>query len=225
MSASISTKITAVLLLFSLTCSLTAADKKKKEELKNIPLYQGVTIGFDLGKPVQGLLSASNGIAIKADVNLKNAYFPTIEIGQFNYDKTAESGLNCISSGPYFKIGLNKALSYNGNKAENMFYVGGHYGLSVFKYSLSNLVWHDTYWVNSITSFTNQKAVGGWIELVAGVRVKVWGPISLGWSGQYKSMLHLSKGSSSTPAYIPGYGEYQKPMTGINFHLYYRLPF
>jgi hypothetical protein len=223
MSASISIRTAFIALLLSMAFSLAAADKKK-EEAKKIPLYQGVTIGIDLGKPVVGLFSPTKGIAVKADVNLKNSYFPTIEIGHLSYDKTAESGLNCLSSGPYFKIGVNKALSYKGDKAENMFFVGAHYGFSAFSYSLHDLVWHDTYWTNTTTSINNQKAAGGWIELEAGVRVQVWGPLSLGWSGQYKSMLHLSEGSSSTPAYIPGYGEYLKPITGLTFHLYYRLP-
>lgn len=204
---------------------ISAADKKKDPE-NVIPLYQGITLGVELLNPVGGLFSSTNGYSAKVDVNLRNNYFPTLEIGYSNFDKTAENGIRCLSNGPWLKIGVNKAFSYLGDKAENMVFAGAHYGISGFTYTLENLSWADNYWGDfAQPSYINQPGFVGWIELTVGVRVNVFGPFSLGWTGQYRSTLHVSGGTFSNPAYIPGYGENLKPMAGLALHLYYRLPF
>jgi len=222
-SSSFKYGVLATLLFLSL--SVKAADKKKVPVVV-IPTYQGINIGVELGKPLLGLLSNDKGYSVKADVNLKNTWFPTFEMGYESYDKTAESGTQCLASGTYFKLGINKSLVYLGDKAQNMFYAGAHYGFSAFSYTLNNLSWYDNYWGNNtLTNLTNQPGIVGWVELTVGVRVDVWGPFSLGWSGQYKSTLHVSGGATSDPAYIPGYGENLKPMAGLALHVYYKLPF
>lgn len=218
-------KILLLGLLLPMVLSASAADKKKKATI-DIPLYQGIQIGIDVLSPAKLLLSDSYGASVKADINLKNKYFPTLEVGYANYDKTSDAGIHFTSSGQYIKFGVNKALSSNGDRAENMFFAGAHYGFSAFSYNLDNLIYNQNYWGNSdVTSFRNEKAAVGWIELVTGVRVNVAGPISLGWTAQYKSTLHVSKGDNSIPAYIPGYGHNVKPNVTMAFHLYYRLPF
>lgn len=205
--------------------SLSAADKKK-DVVVEVPTYQGINLGIELGKPLLGLVSDNKGYSVKADVNLKNTWFPTLEVGYGSYDKTAESGMRCLASGTYLKIGANKALTYLGDKAENLFYAGAHYGFSSFRYTLDNLSWYDNYWgPNALTTISNQRGIVGWLELTVGVRVQVYGPFALGWSGQYKSTLHVAGGATSDPAYIPGYGENLKPMAGLALHLYYKLPF
>lgn len=205
---------------------LLQAVDKKKEPVPEIPTYQGIHLGLEFGKPLLGLFSTDKGYSMKADVNLKNTWFPTLEVGYGSFDRTAESGMRCLASGTYFKLGVNKSLSYLGAKAENMFYAGAHYGLSSFNYTLNNLDWYDNYWgANALTNLVDQPGLVGWLELTVGVRVNVWGPFSLGWSGQYKSTLHVSGGDTSDPAYIPGYGANLKPMAGLALHLYYELPF
>lgn len=218
-------KLFLVCLMLPTFFSVSAADDKKKKKDVDIPLYQGVQIGLDFISPARSLFSDSYGASVKADVNLRNAYFPTIEVGYAKLDKTSEGGIHFTSNGQYLKLGVNKSLSYNGAKAENMFFAGAHYGFTAFSYDLDNLTYTQNYWGNDLTSLHNQKANAGWIELIAGVRVQLLGPLSLGWTFQYKSTLHVSNGANSIPAYIPGYGENVKPNTGIAFHIYYKLPF
>jgi len=223
MSSSIYKAISLTCLLIFTLYSSAADDKKEPKPF--VPLYQGVHIGFELSEPVQYFLSDSWGYSLKADVNFKNKYFPTLEAGFTNLDKTAESGIHFMSSGTYVKAGLNIPLSVNGPKAENIFYAGLHYGFSAFSYDLENLTFSGGYWDNNILSFTNEKAAAGWIELDAGVRVQIAGPFSLGWAIQYKSVIHTKNGDHSIPPYIPGYGMNTKPGVGVNVHLYYKLPF
>ena len=220
-----SSKYGVLAAMLFLCLSIHAVDKKK-EPVVVIPTYQGINLGVELGKPLLGLLSADKGYSVKADVNLKNTWFPTVEVGYSSFDRTAESGMQCLAAGPYFKLGLNKSLVYLGDKAQNMFYAGAHYGFSSFTYTLHNLTFYDNYWGdNTLTDLVNQRGIVGWLELTVGVRVTVWGPLALGWSGQYKSTLHVSGGATSDPAFIPGYGENLKPMAGLALHLYYKLPF
>jgi|WetSurMetagenome_2_1015567.scaffolds.fasta_scaffold375602_2 hypothetical protein len=223
-------KILSLCFLLPITFAVSAENVKdvkstKKTEVINIPLYQGVQIGLDFISPLKYFISDTYGASVKADVNLKNKYLPTVEIGFVNFDKTSDAGIHFTSSGEYFKLGINKILSYNGSKAENSFFAGAHYGFSAFTYNLDNLSYYQNYWGNDVTSFSNEKAIVGWIELVAGVRVQVLGPVSLGWTFQYKSTLHVSDGANSIPAYIPGYGQNVKPNAAIAIYLYYKLPF
>lgn len=224
MSSSIYKSITVICLLTTTLAGWAADDKKDKKPF--IPLYQGVNIGVELSQPARMFLSDSWGYSLKADVNLKNKYFPTLEAGLSDFDKSSESGIQFASRGAYFKIGVNTPLSVNGLKAENMFYVGLHYAISSFNYDLKNLTFREGYWGEYINnSFENEKATAGWLEGAVGVRVQVSGPISLGWGVQYKSTIHIKNGDHSIPPYIPGYGLNTKPGIGINAHLYYKLPF
>lgn len=201
-----------------------ADDKKDKKPF--VPLYQGVNIGIELSQPAGLLLSGNGGYSLKADVNLKNKYFPTLEAGLSDFDKSSETGIQFASRGAYFKIGINTPLSVSGLKAENIFYVGLHYAFSAFNYDLKNLTFPGGYWGEyNNNSFENEKATAGWLEGVVGVRVQVFGPISLGWGVQYKSTIHIKNGDHSIPPYIPGYGLNTKPGIGLNAHLYYKLPF
>lgn len=211
-------------LLFA-SSTLWAADKKKVAP-KNIPLYQGTQLGIELLQPFYSLISKQSGLSAKMDVNLRNTYFPTLEIGTANMDRTSEIGMQAASKGIYAKIGLNKSLAFLGDKAENLFFAGAHYGFSSYTYDLTSPAWNDSYWgSNPTNSFLNQSGNAGWFELNVGVRVHVSGPFSLGWTCQYKSTLHLSNNEHGQPALIPGYGEYLKPQLGIAAHLYYQLPF
>ena len=211
--------------LFLLTSSLGAANKKIVKPTK-IPLYQGVTVGVEVLQPALGLLSKQSGLSGKIDLNLRNNYFPTLEIGHAVLDRTAENGTQGLANGTYFKLGVNKALTSFGTHAENQFFAGAHYGLSSFQYQVKQLNWADSYWNSSLPSnMPNQWGLAGWFELVVGVRVDIGGPFSMGWTGQYKTPLHVSKGDMGFPPLIPGYGENLKPQTGFAVHFYYRLPF
>ena len=217
-------KILAFSFLVMAVSPAAAKDDKKKEK-PDYPLYQGIQIGIGISEPAKALFSDSWGASVKADINLKNKYLPTIETGIAIYDKTSDLGTRFTSTGQYFKVGVNLPISFHGDKAEDILFAGLHYGMSAFSYKLEGLTYAGNYWGDSQTSVLDENAFAGWVGVDAGVRVKVAGPISLGWSFQYKSILHIKTGDNSNPPYIPGYGSYVKPNAGIVAHLYYRLPF
>jgi len=218
----------ASLLLVSLlvvALPISAADKNPKTSVK-VPLYQGITLGVELGGPVSRLVSNNWSTSANIDINLSNKYFPTFEVGRDVIHKTGETGVQFSSTGSYLKGGINIPIVSHGAHAQDLFYIGIHYGYSSFDYSLTNLSYSGGYWGQPTTlSLTNEHATAGWADIVAGVRVKIWGPFSMGWSIHYLTLLHLSNGEHSVPQYIPGYGQQVKPYSIIDAHLYYRLPF
>jgi len=214
-------KLTLLAALICLTGPLYAKKKAPKAE---VPFYRGINLGVEFGGSAMSLFSDSWSASAKLDLNIKNAYLPTLEIGQARLDKVGATGINYTASGPFFKLGLNLPISSHGPKAEDLFYVGLHYGFSPFTYQLSQLTYSGGYWGQpSQTTINDQHGFAGWADAVAGVRVNILGPLSLGWSLHYRSLIHVSDGSQSTPAYIPGYGQNVKPNAAINTHLYFRF--
>jgi hypothetical protein len=218
-------KFLCLTFLLSLAVSASAI-MKKKEKVKYVPLYQGVQIGLNLS-PLQALYSDNWSASIKADVNLRNKYLPTLEAGITNFNKTNDAGIHFTSLGKWITAGVNLPISISGKRAEDLFFVGAHYGFSAFSYNLKNLSYISNYWgtTSPVTSLTNEKAMAGWLEVVAGVRIQISGPVSLGWTVQYKTTMHVSNGKNSVPGYIPGYGLNVDPRPSLALHVYYRLPF
>lgn len=201
---------------------LSAVDKPKAGP---VALFQGMNVGVEFGGGVKRLISDNWSTSANLDLNIKNKLLPTVEIGRAHLEQTGETGIGFSTTGTFFKIGFNKPLVYSVS-GRDVFYAGLHYGFSSFNYDLTNLSFSGGYWGEpNRTSIVGESANAGWLDAVAGVRVQVLGPISLGWSIHYRSVLHVSNGNNSVPQYIPGYGQHVKPYAGIDAHLYYRLPF
>lgn len=212
-----------LLLCLLIFTSTTASSIEKQKTPKKTYPFKGINIGLELGKPALSLFTKNSGLSGKMDINLGNKYFPTVEMGRVVLDKTSADGNFCNSRGLYWKVGVNQALAVLGKKAENMFYAGAHLGFSAFTYDLRGSNPFDTYWGSNTLSVDHLKGNATWLDLTVGVRVAIKGPISLGWSGHYRSTLLQSKNDFGHPILIPGYGENLKPQTGLSFHLYYRL--
>lgn len=221
MSCSICNRwLAAGLLLIALP--LFAKDRPK---VKPVAFYQGMNVGVELGGGLSYLFSDNWSTSANLDLNIKNQLLPTIEVGRAHLEQTGETGIGYSTTGNFIKAGFNKPLVYN-NNGRDVFYVGLHYGYSSFDYNLTNLKFSGGYWGQpAVSSLLNEHASAGWLDAVAGVRVQVLGPVSLGWSIHYRSVLNVSNGKHSVPQYIPGYGQNVNPYAGIDAHLYYRLPF
>ncbi len=201
---------------------LFAKDKPKAEP---VAFYQGMNLGVEFGGGLKHVFSDNWSTSANLDLNIKNKLLPTLEVGRAHLQQTGETGIGYSATGSFIKAGFNKPLIYS-KDARDLFYVGLHYGFSSFDYDLTNLTFSGGYWGQpAASSILGERAHAGWLDAVAGVRVQVLGPISMGWSIHYRSVLHVSNGVNSVPQYIPGYGQNVKPYAGIDAHLYYRLPF
>lgn len=189
------------------------------------PLFQALSIGLNIWDPVMRIFGQHYGLAEAwVEMSLHNRYKPIIEVG-LGTAKYTPAGMNYTYRSPlsvYFRLGANYNFLFNSNPDYSIF-AGARYGISPFSYSVDNVTLTDGYWGTTSTfDIPAQHATVGWFEIVGGVRVKLWGPISAGWTVRYKSILHRSKDRYGQPWYVPGFGE-PGAISG-SFSVIYTLP-
>lgn len=212
------------LLIFS-AISLTALAQTRPKAAKDSVLYHGTQLGISLVEPVKSFFSATWGSSVQLDVNLLNRFFPLIELGYAQAKLTNPEQTRFDTKAIYYKVGINLPLATEGPNAENQFFVGARLGYCSFDYSIGGCIFGDTYWNGGYAKdFPDEHAGAVWGELLAGLRIQLFGPVSLGWSGRMKTTLKVWNGAHSVPPYIPGYGLNQKPNYDLLLHLYCRLP-
>jgi len=190
------------------------------------PLFTSASVGIDIWNPIMRAFKQHYGLidfSIKA--NLHNRYQPVFETG-LGLAKNTPADNNFTYRSPlstYFRIGCDYNFLYN-STPDYQFTLGLRYGISPFSYSITDITINSDYWgETSRPEIPSQKATAGWWELAIGLRVKLFGPISAGWTFRYHQILHESKAPHGRPWYIPGYGSRQGAITG-SFTIYYTLP-
>lgn len=181
------------------------------------PLFHALSVGVNVWDPVMRAFGQKYGIADAwVELSLHNRYKPIVEVGLGTANSTP-SGQNYTYRSPmsvYFRIGANYNFLFNSNPDYSVF-VGLRYGLTHFTYSIDNVTLDSPYWDETAHfNVPSQGSTVGWGEVVAGLRVKIWGPISAGWTVKYQSILHESKAHYGKPWYIPGFGSRNSPVSG-----------
>lgn len=191
------------------------------------PLMDAVTVGVNIWDPAMRLFGQKYGLGdVWAELSLHNRYKPVFEAGIGMIDDTPSGNNYTFKSGaaPYFKIGMNYNFLYN-STPDYQVYAGIRYGFTSFKWKVENVTVTDQYWdeVSHITIDPGKRSSAGYFELVAGIKVKIGGPWSLGWALRYHSILHESDTPFGKSMYIPGYGKRNGAITG-SFSIMYTLP-
>lgn len=200
-----------------------------QEEWKATPLYQGSYIGMDilgLGSKILG--GDYTSTEISAEVNLKNRYFPVIEIGYGSIETTnEETDIYFKTSAPYFRVGMNYNIFYKKPYLPGHFIAGVRYGFSSFSYDVAAPDMTDPVWGQpSIpVSFQGVKSNASWLELVIGLRTNVFKNFYMGFSARYRSRISVKKTENSEPHYIPGFGKNKGTSIGLTYNIIYKLPF
>lgn len=191
------------------------------------PLLYAISAGVNLWDPLMRAFGQKYGIAdVFAEMSFHNRYRAVFEAGLGQAHDTP-SGMNYTYKSPlsvYFRIGGDYNFLYNSNPDYSVS-VGLRYGFSPFSYSISNVTVNSPYWDESATfDIPSQRATAGWFEVGFGLRVKLWGPISAGWTFKYRSILHESKATYGKPWYIPGFGSRSSAISG-SISVIYTIPF
>lgn len=200
-----------------------------KEEWKAMPLYQGSYVGFDifgLGSKLMGSDYFSSEIS--AEINLKNRYFPVVEIGYGQIDTTQEENdIHYKTAAPYFRIGGSYNVFYQKPYLPGQFLVGLRYGFSSFSYDVSAPSMTDPTWGAPTLPFSYEgvKSNASWLEIVIGLKANIYKSIYMGLSLRYRSLMNAKAAKNSEPYYIPGYGKNKGTNIGITYSVVYNLPF
>ena len=190
------------------------------------PLVHQAIVGVNVWDGLMRALGQKFGLGdVWGEASLHNRYFPflAIGVGDINdtpYDKNYTFR---VRTAPYFKLGCSYNFFYN-SSPDYRLQMGLRYGFSAYKWSVLDVKVDEGYWDEPSTySLTDLSHTAGWLEITLGIKVKIAGPVSAGWTLVYHSVIHDSRSPYGKPMYIPGYGKRNGAFTG-NFSIIYTIP-
>ena len=215
-STSILRNIVFSLLLLTVTPDVSAQKPRNKTQEKiyansvddSIPFFRGFQVKADMVGLVQKMVSDYGQYEAGVRVNLRDKYFPVIELGLGKADHTdIITQTSYDTSAPYGKIGMDFNIMKNKHDIYRVL-IGLRYAYTSFKFNVEHADLTDPVW-GGTTPFVGHdiKANCHWAELLAGVDAKIWGSLHLGWSVRYKRRLKYDNGDLGNVWYVPGFGK------------------
>lgn len=189
-----------------------------------LPLFRGVALSVDAVGPAQLFLGDYGQYEAALRVNLKDKYFPIIEVGIGKADAHDDAtNLQYKTNAPYARAGVDFNLLKN-KYDDYRLYGGFRVAYTSYKFDFSSPEVSDPTWGGTV-EFSGQdiKASYLWGEAVLGVDAKIWGPVRLGWSVRYKRRLHHDDGTAGNTWYVPGYGKQGNMRLGGTFNIIFEL--
>lgn len=208
---------------FALLALSAGAQQPKRvvpEKVDTVATFRGAAVSIDLVGLGQLSLSDYGQLEGALRINIKDKYFPVVElgIGRSNADEVTTK-LVYKTIAPYGKAGIDFNMMKNKHDDYRL-YLGFRYAFTVFKYDIKHPGIIDPVW-GDVLHFGAQGVKGNyhWIEGVAGIDAKIWGPVRLGWSVRYKRRLFHSSGEIGEPWYVPGFGREGSSKIGATFNV------
>ncbi len=232
MSIIMFTKRLIYCILFSIFLFPTAICAEKKEKVpkqKNDSIFRGFSAHMDIGSPLISYLvdHSIKTLEGSVDINLLHRFFPIVEVGYGQADKTMDNGAHYFGSAPFARVGINvNLLNQRSDKdktkgVRNYAFLGLRYGMSFMNYTIDNVRITDDYWnTEEIISYHKDFAYAGWCEVVGGIRVDLVKGFTMGWSVRYKALFH-PKANQNEMWYVPGYGKSGGSVFDFNYTIGY----
>ena len=191
----------------------------------------GVRVGVDLYKLTRALYDKNyKGIEFVGDYRLTKKYFLAAELGNEN-KTTDDDRVNFTTKGSYLKVGFDYNAYQNWLNMENIISRGLRYGFSTFNQQLnsyriynSNPYFGETPIIPSGKKFNGLSA--SWIEVVAGVKAKVFDNVFMGFSLRLNRLVSNKEPENFSNLYIPGFNRtYDGDFgVGVNYTVTYFVP-
>lgn len=199
---------------------LQAQEKVVVLEQDTIPLLRGFQVSFDIFGAAQKALSSYGQYEGALRVNLRDKWFPIVEIGYGIADTHDEvTEISYKTQAPYFRAGIDFNVLKN-KHADNRVFVGARYAFTSYKIDVERRDLPDPIWNwDSGFSVTGAACNYHWMELVFGIDAKVFGPLHLGWSVRYKRRLFHNEDEIGRSWYVPGFGIYNDSRLGGTFNV------
>lgn len=204
------------------TFGQSSKDTVVVDTIRNKYMPTGVRGGFDvlaLGK--SRFQDNFNGWEFAGDIDF-NRYYLVLEYGSWGRTLNSDSAAYA-NDGNYWRAGIDVNFLTR-DPDRNMFFLGARYGRSVFTESMS-VMRFDPVWGLLADNFYHSGVTASWLELTAGLRVKVLKIFWLGYTGRFKFGLSSQGTTEMLPHDVPGFGRTDKDTTwGFNYYLMIRLP-
>lgn len=206
-------------ILFPQHAQARQKDKVTVEE-DTVAFFRGLSVSADVVGLAQLTFGDYGQYEGALRVNIKDKYFPIVEIGYGKADTEDVATKNIYKSkAPYLRGGIDFNMMRNKHDI-NRIYVGMRYAYSSFTFDvehpdLTDPVWGDKaqYGAKDVDAWQH------WAELVAGIDAKIFGPFRLGWSVRYKRRIARKENDFGAPWYVPGYGKGGNSRLGGTFNI------
>jgi hypothetical protein len=183
----------------------------------------GLIVGVDIFKIARSFYDSDyKGIAFVGDYRLTKKYYIYGEVG--SEDVTSDDPLlNTTTKGAYLKVGFNYNAYTNWLDMENLITVGARYGFSTFNEQLNTYsIYNPHPYFDPSTDIASGKSYDGltasWLEVSAGINVKVFNNIYVGFALQLKTLITNSEPNNFESLYIPGFNRTYDGNFGAGFN-------
>ena len=191
----------------------------------------GVRVGIDLYKLTRALYDKDyKGIELVGDYRLTKKYFLAAELGNEN-KTTDDDRVNFTTKGSYIKAGFDYNAYENWLDMENIISIGMRYGFSTFNQQLNSYkIYNANPYFGEAPVIPSGKKFDGlsasWIEVVAGVKAKVFDNVFVGFSLRLNRLITNKEPENFSNLYIPGFNRtYDGSFgVGLNYTVTYFVP-
>ena len=197
-----------------------------EEEPDTTPIWQGMNVKLDLGNTIYTLATTRakrQQYEIALNCNLKNKFYPTLELG-YGLSQDIAGGGNYDGQGGFMKLGVDLNPLRKGRNKYYALLAGIRIGLGLQQFSLTDVTLNDGYWEPGgvVMDFTSTFRADCWGEICFGLQIQVVGPLTMGWYGRIH-FLFTGKTGDHQPYYIPGYGGVDAGNFSFNYYIGYRI--
>ena len=216
--------IVSILLLLPAAGHAQSIKKKVLQQPDTVPLFKGFAVAVDIFGPIQRMVSDYGQYEAALRINLKDHYFPTIELGLGSCDHVDEATeVSYKTNAPFGRVGVDFNMMKDKHDIYRLF-GGVRYAFTSFKFDVGSKGVTDPVWGDH-TPFEAEgvKASYHWLELVVGVDATLWGPLHLGWSVRYRNRLFYNIDDFDNCWYVPGFGKHGKKNIGATFNIIFDI--
>ncbi len=186
----------------------------------HIPFTKGIKIGVDLYKPIREFFNDQKlAYELIAKWNIYTNFFSSTQIGyeqrDFKNDKISTSG-----QGFFFKTGIHYNFLNRHPTKNDVFYIGGHYGFSIFSQSMKHTIQDKITQTKLKQNIPKTQYTPHWLSMCVGIDVEILPFIFFGWEVAISSIVANRYVNGIDAIYIPGIGEHND---GVSFSFIYTI--
>ena len=223
--------VVLVLLLF---CVLSARAQENLDSLLIADTIRtdrfmptGIRMGTDVVSIVRSQINDNfSGWEVNGDIDL-HRYILSADFGSWSRNFSTDSASYSSmyrNDGRYWRVGLD-ANFLTRDPERNAFFLGLRHGRSKYSEKMS-LVATDSIWGSAVNNYTSNDAKARWWELTAGLKVKMWKFIWMGYTGSLKFGLKNDENAPILSHDVPGYGRTDRDTAwGFTYQIFFRIPF
>jgi hypothetical protein len=183
----------------------------------------GVRVGIDLYKLSRSIYDKDyKGLEFVGDYRLDKRRYFAVELGNEN-KTTDDTRLNFTTKGSYIKAGFDYNGYENWLDMENIISIGLRYGFSTFNQELNSYkIYNSNPYFGEVPPIAEGQKYNGltasWIEVVAGMKAKVFNNVFLGFSLRFNRLITNKQPVNFENLYIPGFNRTYNGDFGVGFN-------